>query len=95
MPGTREGGLQAAAKNKELYGEDFYKKIGKQGGTISKGGGFAKDSEMAALAGRLGGLKSRKDSSKYDPTSDEIKQAKKEIKLHKSYRKYNGSNTGR
>ncbi len=41
MPGTLEGGKKAAAKNKELYGSDFYRKIGQKGGQKSKGGGFA------------------------------------------------------
>lgn len=32
MAGTIKGGRQAAATNKELYGEDFYKRIGAKGG---------------------------------------------------------------
>lgn len=95
MAGTREGGLKAAAKNKEQYGEDFYKRIGGQGGAISKGGLFQKDPEMASLAGRLGGLKSRKDGSNYQPDSEEIKKAQRDIKERKTYRKYNGSDIGR
>lgn len=33
MAGTKAGGQAAAATNKELYGSDFYKKIGSKGGT--------------------------------------------------------------
>jgi general stress protein YciG len=33
MAGTIEGARKAAAKNRELYGEDFYKRIGSKGGT--------------------------------------------------------------
>jgi len=93
MAGTKEGGLKAAQTNKAKYGEDFYKKIGADGGSISSGGGFAADPQMASLAGRLGGLKSRRDSVRFKPDSDAIKSAQKEIKIHKSYRKYNGSNS--
>lgn len=32
MPGTKLGGLKAAKTNKLLHGEDFYQKIGRQGG---------------------------------------------------------------
>lgn len=40
MSGTIEGGKKCAARNKELYGEDFYKNIGKLGGAKSRTGGF-------------------------------------------------------
>lgn len=57
MAGTKIGGLRAAAKNKELYGEDFYRKMGAIGGKKSKGGGFAANPELAREAGRKGGMK--------------------------------------
>ena len=60
MAGTREGGERAAATNKKLYGDDFYTQIGRKGGRISRGGGFAMDRELAAAAGRKGGQKSRR-----------------------------------
>jgi len=61
MPGTREGGLKAAAKNKQLYGASYYQTIGAMGGRKSRGGGFNRDyiypdgltgSERASLAGK-------------------------------------------
>lgn len=58
MSGTIEGGKKAAATNKELYGANFYTTIGRLGGEKSRGGGFAKDSELARAAGRLGGMRS-------------------------------------
>lgn len=88
MASTREGGIKAAATNKLRYGEDFYKKIGATGGATSRGGGFASDSEMARLAGRLGGLKKRKGKSIDEQIKFEIKEAKKDIKYHKSIKKY-------
>lgn len=59
MAGTREGGLKAAQKNKTLYGETFYPKIGSMGGKISRGGGFS-DRELAREAGRKGGKAKRR-----------------------------------
>lgn len=60
MAGTKEGGLKAARTNKERYGENFYGSIGARGGSISRGGGFAKDPELARRAGRIGGMASRR-----------------------------------
>lgn len=62
MPGTREGGRKAAARNKMLFGQDYYKVIGKIGGSAerSKPAGFAADPYRARWAGRIGGLTSRK-----------------------------------
>ena len=59
MAGNKAGGLKASASNKARYGDDFYKKIGRKGGEISTGGGFAKNRELAVLAGRKGGVASR------------------------------------
>jgi general stress protein YciG len=64
MPGTKAGGIKAAIKNKQLYGEDFYARIGAIGGKISKTGGFAANRELAREAGRKGGLKSRRGKAK-------------------------------
>lgn len=60
MAGSREGGLQAATTNKKRYGEDFYANIGRKGGKISRGGGFAMSHELASAAGRKGGKASRR-----------------------------------
>lgn len=65
MAGTREGGQKAAKSNKERYGDDFYKRIGKQGGHEGNTGGFGSDKvgvdgltgrERASKAGYKGGL---------------------------------------
>lgn len=70
MAGTKAGGRLAAKRNKERD-PDFYRKIGKVGGTISRNGGFASDKvgpdgmtgrERARIAGYWGG-KVRKDGS--------------------------------
>jgi general stress protein YciG len=64
MPGTKNGGIQAAKTNKERHGEDFYAKIGAKGGKLGKTGGFYANRELAREAGRKGGAKSRRTSKK-------------------------------
>lgn len=62
MAGTKEGGVKAAATNKQRYGVDFYRTIGAAGGKKSIGGGFSKNRELARLAGQKGGQASRRGS---------------------------------
>ena len=82
MAGNRVGGLKAGVTNKQKYGEDFYRRIGATGGKKSRGGGFAQDSDLARLAGRLGGLKSRRGNpSPIDV--DAVESAKREIKSYR------------
>lgn len=77
MAGTVAGGKLAAKKNKELYGEDYYARIGKTGGRKGRGsgygGGFSANKvgidgltgrERARAAGALGGSISRRGASK-------------------------------
>lgn len=70
--GTKEGGRAAAATNKARYGEDFYKKIGAEGGKKSTTGGFYADRELASRAGRVGGKVSRRGSKKLTPSEVNI-----------------------
>jgi hypothetical protein len=67
MSGTYEGGLKAAKKNKQ-NDPNHYHKIGKIGGTKSRGGGFADKEigidgltgqERAIIVGRKGGMAHR------------------------------------
>ncbi len=60
MAGTKTGGIKAATTNKQRYGVAFYERIGRKGGSISRGGGFAKNPELARVAGRKGGQASRR-----------------------------------
>lgn len=63
MAGNESRGKKAANTNKEKYGKDFYSKIGAKGGRLGKTGGFAaglEGRERASWAGRIGGLKSRR-----------------------------------
>lgn len=60
MAGSTLGGLKAAAKNKQLYGEDFYQRIGRIGGKRGHTGGFYANRELASRAGAIGGRKSRR-----------------------------------
>jgi general stress protein YciG len=60
MGGTKIGGKMAAETNKKLYGKDFYGRIGAIGGKKGHTGGFYKNRELARIAGRKGGLVSRR-----------------------------------
>jgi len=63
MAGTKAGGQKAAATNKKKYGDDFYAKIGKNGGHKGKTGGFAAGDagrERARVYGAIGGRISRR-----------------------------------
>ena len=60
MAGTREGGLKAAITMKERYGLTIYEEVGRIGGKISRGGGFANSHDRAVEAGRKGGKASRR-----------------------------------
>lgn len=63
MAENREGGLKAAAKNKQRD-PDFYAKIGRKGGKNGHTGGFAANRELASIAGRIGGKISKRGSKK-------------------------------
>lgn len=63
MAGTRTGGLKAAARNK-AKDPDFYAKIGAIGGKNGRTGGFAANPELARIAGRKGGLISKRGRKK-------------------------------
>lgn len=59
MAGTKAGGLKAAKANL-ANDPQFYKRIGAIGGKNGTTGGFAANRELARVAGRIGGLKSRR-----------------------------------
>ena len=73
MAGTKAGGKKTAQTNIARHGKDFYSKIGKKGGASGNTGGFASDvigkdgltgRERASRAGRIGGLKSKRNRKK-------------------------------
>lgn len=64
MSGSRDGGRKAAATNKQKYGDGFYARIGQKGGRNGHTGGFAANPELARIAGRKGGLKSKRGPAK-------------------------------
>lgn len=73
LAGTKQGGKKTAQTNLARYGKDFYSKIGKKGGASGNTGGFASDvigkdgltgRERASRAGRIGGLKSKRNRKK-------------------------------
>lgn len=60
MSGTKIGGQKAAKKNRELYGDNFYRMIGSKGGQNGHTGGFATNPALARIAGAKGGRISRR-----------------------------------
>ena len=60
MSGTVPGGKKAAIANKQRYGLDFYRQIGRKGGKISRDGGFAMNRELAVEASAKGGRAPRR-----------------------------------
>lgn len=59
MAGTVAGGKAAAKTNKELYGSDYYVKIGAMGGALGHTGGFAAGEEGKARARKYGAVGGR------------------------------------
>lgn len=74
MSGTKIGGRKAAKTNIKLHGKDFYKRIGQIGGRNGHTGGFAANPELARIAGRKGGKKSRR-----SPAKDDIDKIEEEL----------------
>ncbi len=60
MASNKAGGLKAAKTNKERYGEDWYARIGREGGQNGHTGGFASNPELAKIAGAKGGRISKR-----------------------------------
>ena len=64
MAGTKTGGKKAAATNIERHGKNFYREIGRMGGSNGHTGGFAANPELAKIAGAKGGRISKRGKSK-------------------------------
>lgn len=79
MAGTREGGIKAAKTNKKRYGEGFYTKIGAIGGKKSGGGAFSANHELARVAGRIGGLVSRRGGLRNENNREELEAARRDL----------------
>ena len=74
MSGTKIGGIKARETNYREHGKDFYRNIGKIGGSNGHTGGFAANPELARTAGAKGGRKSRRGSAlQYDADWKKVK----------------------
>lgn len=72
MTGTKAGAAKAVKTNKKKHGEDFYREIGRKGGSVkTPTGGFAADRNRAREAGRKGGSISRRGPSKKQGRKEE------------------------
>lgn len=69
MTATHEGGLKTAETNKRKYGENYYRNIGRKGGSVSHRSTryFAMHPEVARTAGAKGGSRSRRGPAKKKP----------------------------
>ena len=65
MTGTKAGGLKAAATTKSKHGKDFYKNIGKIGGSAYHKWRYLEiNPDFAAKIGKKGGTISRRGKAK-------------------------------
>lgn len=66
MSGTLTGGKKAAATNKAKYGEDFYRNLGRKGGSVShpETRPFSLNPVLARIAGTKGGLTGKRGKAK-------------------------------
>lgn len=60
MSGTKEGSKKAVETIIKKHGADFFANIGRMGGKKGHTGGFFNDPERAALAGSIGGKRSKR-----------------------------------
>lgn len=64
MAGSKDGGIKARNVIYKRYGKDFYKNTGRLGGSVSTEKGFAKNPELARIAGAKGGRISKRGKAK-------------------------------
>jgi general stress protein YciG len=71
VAGTKAGAAKATAK---ILARDpnFFKRIGKRGGSNGNTGGFAANRELASVAGTKGGRISRRGRAKTNDTKEVI-----------------------
>lgn len=90
MPGTKAGGLKAAATNKAKYGDRFYAHIGHKGGKNGHTGGFASMTpERVRECGRKGGAISKRGPAKHPHLRDDdvtIRKAEERKRLRAEIR---------
>lgn len=85
MAGNKAGALKARDANLRRYGADYYKRIGQKGGQTSKLGGFHANRELARIAGRKGGLVTKKDYHKHAKGTVASQQAVQPRKIDVEY----------
>lgn len=62
MSGTKQGGQKTAQTNKEKYGENYYKELGRKGGLVNhrETRYFTLHRDIASIAGIKGGKISKR-----------------------------------
>ena len=92
MAGTKAGGYKAATTDKQKYGAEFYRAIGRIGGHRGHSGGFAANPELAKIAGSIGGKRSKRGKAIYESAEqrehlEKIRQDEIEEEIEKTYKK--------
>ena len=70
MVGTKTGGAKARETNYEKHGRDFYKRIGKRGGSVSTPTGGFGHKDNGKKFGAIGGKISRRGYKLIEKTPD-------------------------
>lgn len=84
MAQTVEGAKKAVTTTYDRYGKEFFQHMGYLGGKKSKGGGFTGKTELAKLAGKIGGLRRGEQTPEklalIEQLQEQIKQLKEQVK---------------
>ena len=94
MSGTIAGGKKAYKTNIKRHGKNYYANIGRKGGKASGNGGFASNkvgadgltgAERAKIAGRKGGLKSKRKPASIKDITQKVQAASKLAQVLSDY----------
>lgn len=90
MAGTKAGGMKAVVTNKAKHGDDFYRRIGQLGGSVSSDGGFAsdcvgKDGLTGRQRARLAGQNTAKKRWGWHNTEKVVRNGEEVIKINVKY----------
>lgn len=65
MAGTKAGGIKASQTNKKRHGKNFYKELGRKGGSATHKTRWLKEHpDFASKIGKIGGARSKRGKAK-------------------------------
>ncbi len=77
MAGTRQGAFKAALTNKQIRGNDYFRKLGRKAGSFGTTGGFA--SELVGEDGLTGVERSKIQGARAGRRSGHMRRIKREL----------------